>query len=123
MPATHQHKIELNAQMRSIMGGKVNQLRKSGYVPAVLYGKDQTPISLQVPQKDFNKTFHAAGESTLIYVTVDGKSYPTLIHDVARDPSTDAIIHADFYKVNLSEKIKTKIPVSFEGESPAVKDL
>lgn len=119
---THQHKIELNAQVRTVLGSKVSQLRRSGFVPAVLYGKDQEPISLQVPQRDFNKTFHAAGESTLVYVTVGDKAYPTIIHDIARDPSTDAVIHADFYKVNLSEKIKTSVPVVFSGESTAVKD-
>src|SRR3989344_7769014 len=121
--ATHQHKIELAAEIRTIMGGKVAALRKTGFIPAVLYGKGQEPISLQVPHKDFNKTFQVAGESTLVYVNVAGQSYPTIIHDIARDPQSDDVIHADFYKVNLSEKIKTKVPVVFVGESPAVKDL
>jgi large subunit ribosomal protein L25 len=122
MPAQHQHKIELNAQVRTVLGGKVKSIRDAGFVPAVLYGKDQEPISLQVTQKDFNKAFHLAGESTLIYVNVDGATYPTIIHDIARHPASDDIIHADFYKVNLKEKIKTMIPVVFTGESQAVKD-
>lgn len=122
MVATQQHKIELNAQLRTVMGSKVKQIRESGFIPAVLYGKDQEPIALQVPNKDFNKTFKTAGESTLVYVNVDGQTYPTIIHDIARHPASDAIIHADFYKVNLSQKIKTKVPVAFIGESQAVKD-
>ncbi len=120
-PATH--KIELNADVRTIMGGKVASLRRSGLVPAVLYGKGQEPISLQVPQKEFKKTFQQAGESTLVYVNVGGKVYPTIIHDVARHPHSNDVIHADFYKVNLDEKIKTNIPVVFVGEAPAVKSL
>lgn len=116
-------KIELQAQIRTVLGGKVNALRQSGFVPAVLYGKGQEPISLQVPKKDFAKTFHTAGESTLIYVIVDGQSYPTIIHDIARDPRTDDVIHADFYKVRLDQKVKASIPVEFAGESPAVKSL
>ena len=44
-----------------------------------------------------------------------------MIKDVQRDPVTDQIIHADFYKVNLKEKIKAKVPVVFIGESEAVK--
>lgn len=104
------------------MGSKVKQIRDSGFIPAVLYGKDQEPIALQVPNKDFNKTFKAAGESTLVYISVDGQTYPTIIHDIARHPSSDAIIHADFYKVNLSQKIKTMVPVVLIGESQAVKD-
>ena len=122
MATTHQHKIELNAQVRTVMGSKVDSLRRSGLVPAVLYGKGQEPIALQVPQKEFHKTFHTAGESTLVYINVDGQAYPTIIHDVARDAASDAIIHADFYKVNLSQKIKTQVPVVFDGEAPAVKE-
>src|SRR5207247_280146 len=117
------HKIELQAQVRTILGSKVKQLRQSGFVPAVLYGRGQQSISIQVPQKDFHKTFKESGESTLVYLTVDGEAYPTIIHDIARDPASDAVIHADFYKVNLDEKIKTKVPVVFTGEAPAVKDL
>jgi large subunit ribosomal protein L25 len=119
----HTQKIELAAQIRTTMGGKVSALRRTGLVPAVLYGKDQEPISLQVPVKEFSKTLKEAGESTLVYVNVDGQSYPTIIHDVARHPHSNEVIHADFYKVNLKEKIKTMVPVVFTGEAPAVKDL
>ncbi|MDP3792554.1 MAG: 50S ribosomal protein L25 [bacterium] len=118
-----QHKIELSADMRTVLGSKVRGLRRSGYIPAVLYGKGQESISLQVPVKEFSKVLKEAGESTLVYVNVNGQSYPTIIHDVAKDPVKDHVIHADFYKVSLTEKIKTKVPVVFVGESAAVKDL
>lgn len=118
-----QHKIELSAQTRTVLGGRVSALRRSGFVPAVLYGKGQESINLQVPVKDFTKALKEAGESTLVYVNVDGKSYPTIINDVARDPVKDHVIHADFYKVSLTEKIKAKVPVEFIGESSAVKDF
>jgi len=122
MVSAQAHKIELNAQLRTVMGSKVKQIRESGFIPAILYGKGQEPIALQVPNKDFNKAFKTAGESTLIYLSVDGQAYPTIIHDIARHPASDAIIHADFYKVNLAQKIKTMVPVAFIGESQAVKD-
>ena len=117
------NKIELNAQNREVLGSGVKKLRRDGYVPAVLYGKGQEPLPLQVPLKDFNKAFKMAGESTLVYINVGGQSYPTIIHDVSRDTLTDGILHADFYKVRLDEKIKTNVPVVFVGESPAVKEL
>ena len=122
MATKGQHKLELSVQKREVMGKKVKSLRASGLIPAVLYGKGQESIALQVPEKDFLKAFKQAGESTLIYINVDGQSYPTIIHDISRDPLKSNIIHADFYKVSLTEKIKTKVPVVFEGESPAVKE-
>lgn len=92
-------------------------------MPAVLYGKGQETIPLQVLTNDFSKIYQSAGESTLIYLNVGGKQYPTIIHDISRDALSDEFIHADFYKVRLDEKIKAKIPVVFENEAPAVKDL
>ena len=121
--AIKQQKLELNAQKRVIVGGGLNSLRKSGFMPAVLYGKNQEAIPLQIPNKDFRKAFESAGESTLIFINVDGQSYPTIIHDIAKDAISDDVLHADFYKVNLDEKIKAKITVVFVGESPAVKDF
>lgn len=121
MAKAHQ-KIELNALRRDVTGTRVRHLRTSGVIPAVLYGKGMPAVSLQVPVKDFEKTLKAAGESTLVYLNVDGQAYPTIIHDVTREPVKDAILHADFYKVRLDEKIKTNVPVVFTGESPMVKD-
>ena len=120
---TKNQKIELNAQARTAIGGRLSSLRKSGYVPAILYGKNQEPLPLQVSVKDFVKVFESAGESTLVYINVDGQAYPVIIHDVARDPVSDDVLHADFYKVRLDQKIKAKVSVVFTGESPAVRDL
>ncbi len=116
-------KIELSATSRSVSGGGLNKLREEGFIPGVLYGKAMEALPLQVSAGDFNKVLKSAGESTLVYIQLDGKSYPTIIHDVARDPIKDTILHADFYKVRLDEKIKAMVPVQFEGEAPAVKDL
>ncbi len=121
--ATKQQKIELNAQKREVIGSGLNSLRKSGFIPAVLYGKNQESIPLQITVKDFKRVFDLAGESTLVYINVDDQSYPTIIHDISKDVTTDSILHVDFYKVRLDEKIKAKVAVVFHGESPAVRDL
>ncbi len=121
--------IKLGAQARTVLGHKVKQLRQSGFVPAVLYGKGMEAVSLQVPYRDFERVFKQAGESSLVYLTVDlpaqaggVQTYPTIIHDVTRDALKDTFVHADFYKVRLDQKIKAKVAVVFQGESPAVKE-
>jgi large subunit ribosomal protein L25 len=116
-------KLELTATNREVTGARVRHLRADGILPAVLYGKGQAATNLQVPMKDFERTYREAGESTLIYLNVDKDSFPTIIKDVARDSISGAPIHADFYKVSLTEKIKAMVPVVFVGESPAVKGL
>lgn len=116
-------KIELSAQPRTVVGDRVRHLRTEGLIPAVLYGKNQEALNVQVERAEFDRVLKQAGESTLVYVSVDGKSYPTIIHDVAHHGLSGAPLHADFYKVNLDEKIKAMVPVVFVGESPAVKSL
>jgi large subunit ribosomal protein L25 len=120
---TKAHKIELTAQPRTVTGSKVRHVRAEGFVPAVIYGKGMESVNLQVPTKDFERVYKQAGESTLVFVNVDGKAFPTIINDIARHPITGAIAHADFYKVRLDEKVKAMVPVVFTGESPAVKNF
>lgn len=116
-------KVELSAEPRALTGKAVKQVRSAGMVPAVLYGKGIAAQSIQVPLKEFEHTLREAGESTLVYLAIGGESYPTIIKDVARHPVSGACLHADFYKVSLTEKIKAMVPVVFVGQSPAVKEL
>ena len=116
-------KITLQAETRNITGRKVKSLRREGFVPAVIYGHGFESLPIQVPVKDFERAYAEAGESSVIYLNLGDKNYPTIIQDVARNPVSDKFLHADFYKVRLDEKIKAKIPFNFIGESPAVRDL
>lgn len=116
-------KIELSLEKREILGKKVSELRERGIVPGVLYGHDFKSLPVQVDVKNFEKAYKEAGESTLVYVHIGAQAYPTIIQDVAIDPVDDHIIHVDFYKVRLDEKITAQVPLVFVGESAAVKDL
>ncbi len=116
--------IILKAKKRKILGKKNKQLRKQGYIPAVIYGHQFEALPLQVDAKEFAEVLKKAGESTLIRLEIgEGKSHPVLIHDLTRDPVTDEILHIDFYRIKAGEEITAEIPLVFEGVSPAVKDL
>jgi len=116
-------RITIQAQPRHITGRKVKSLRRQGLVPAVIYGHGFNSLPIQVPLKEFERVYTEAGETTIVYLNLEGKEYPTIIQDVAKDPISDELLHADFYKVRLDEKIKARIPLNFVGESPAVKNL
>ena len=115
--------ITIQSNARTITGRASKQLRKQGIVPAVIYGHGFKPVSVQVDGKEFQKVYAEAGETTIVYVSLDDQSYPTIIHDVARDASSDNILHVDFYKVRLDEKINAKIPVEIVGIAPAGKNF
>ena len=117
--------IELKAQIRDKFGQKTKSLRKQGIIPAVLYGAGIKNIPLQVDEKEFGRVFQEAGESSLISLEVEGKNkkVQVLIHDIARDPLTGKILHVDFYHPSAKKEVEAEIPLVFEGEAPAVKDL
>ncbi len=115
--------ITLEAKKRTITGKAVSQLREKGLIPAVMYGKGGDSISLEIPEQSFLKAFRVAGESTLIDLVIDGAANKVLIQEVAHDPLSDRIIHADFHKVSLTEKMHAKIPLVFVGEAKAIKGL
>jgi len=115
--------LTLLAKIRQISGKKTKTLRKKGILPAILYGPKIKSSSLEVDSKEFEKIYQEAGESSLVSLEVEGKKIPVLIHEIQRDPLTDKILHIDFYQAPLEEKITAKIPLIFEGFSPAVKEL
>lgn len=113
--------FEIKAEIREIMRKKVNSLRRSGFIPAILYGHGKKPVNLTVKAKDFLTIFKKAGETSLIELIVDDKKHNVLVHDLARNPLTAETIHIDFFEVKMDEKIKTKVPLVFIGESLAIK--
>ncbi|MCL4384156.1 50S ribosomal protein L25 [Patescibacteria group bacterium] len=116
------HKREsLKAEKRTITGKKVRQLRKEGLVPASIYGKGMTSLSVQLPAKETEKVFAASGESALVDLMLDGETWPILFKNPQYDPLEGNLLHIDLHKVNLKEKITAEVPIVITGESEAVK--
>ncbi|OQA53277.1 MAG: 50S ribosomal protein L25 [candidate division WS2 bacterium ADurb.Bin280] len=116
--------FSLKAQSREIIKKQVKNLRNSGLVPSVVYGKGEKPINISADAKEFRKVFSEAGTSSLIDLKIgDDKSFKVIINDIQEHPVTGNVVHIDFYKVKMDEEIRTEIPLEFTGESSAVKDL
>lgn len=116
--------ITLNARNRTLLKKKTTCLRKEKKIPAILYGKDTDNCLLEVDAIPFSKVLLAAGETTLVDLLIEGNSpAKVLIHDVQREPVHNGIIHIDFYRVRMNEKLTLHIPLVFTGESKAVKEL
>jgi len=112
----------LTATKRTILGRKVKSLRKSGSIPANVYGKKVKSLAVAVSEKEFGAVFAKAGETGLVEIKVDNEARPVLIHNIQYHPVTQKPIHIDFYQVDLKEKVATKVPLHIVGEAPAVKD-
>jgi large subunit ribosomal protein L25 len=96
---------------------------KEGKISGVLYGPGIKNVALEVDSRDFEKTYREIGETSLVSLESDKGKYQVLIHDIQRDPMTNKITHVDFYQPNLKEEVEVTVPLVFEGEPPAVKEL
>ncbi len=114
----------MEAKLRKISGKKVKILRKSGIIPAVLYGpKIKEPQSLEMDYEKFSKTYQEAGESSIIKLKIDKEEKNILIREIQKDPLSGKFLHVDLYEVPMTEKIKLSVPLEFVGDSEAVKGL
>ena len=114
------NKHTLKVTKREIAGKKVRKLRREGILPCNIYGRDIASEAVQVPFVEFEKVYKETGETGLLYLDLGGKQRPVLIHNVQLDYVSQKPIHADFYQVNLKEKVKTMVPVVLTGEAAAV---
>jgi len=117
-------KQKLTAEKRQIAGRKVKVLRREGILPANIYGKKIKSLAIQTDLKTFLSTFKKTGETGVVELSIKGekKARPVLIHNVQYGPVSDQPLHADFYQVDLKEKVTTEVPIELIGESPAVKE-
>ncbi len=111
--------------VKSRTAQKLEELRKSGQIPGVMYGADSTPKPIVVPAVEFSKLYEQAGDSSLVDVTIDGtkESVKALIQDIQYDPVKGSMIHFDLRQINMNEEMHADIHLVFVGEAPAVKEL
>lgn len=110
--------VTLDVQKRTASAAAV---RKSGAVPAVVYGPKQEPVSILVDKSTFEKMLKDAGESTVINLVGLDEEIEVLVHDVSFNPGKGGVEHVDFYAIEKGKEITVNVPLEFEGEAPAVK--
>lgn len=111
---------KLDVEKRTVLGKKVKKLRREGLLPANIYGKELASVAVQVKYSDFEQVFKEVGETGLVDVILDGKNRPVLIKNLQMNYRTQTPLHADFYQVNLKEKVKSMVPIVIIGEPKAV---
>jgi large subunit ribosomal protein L25 len=115
-------KVELAIAPRNVLGKANKKLRKSGYIPANISGHNEPPQAVQVNSVEFERLRRARKATSIITLRLPDSSTETaLIRHVQHGPSSGKVIHIDFSRVNLYERITARIPLRFVGEAAAVK--
>ena len=89
------------------MGKKVKQLRREGWVPAVMYGPGLAPVPLQFEARNLQHLLAHTGGSQIINLVIPdgGVSWPVLARDVQYDPIRHNPLHVDFYRVDMARRL------------------
>ena len=109
----NEHK--LSAGVRKDEGkGASRRLRHAGMIPAIIYGGDGKPQSIQLEhEKTWVASQHDWFYSSIIALDVDGKSQNVLLRDMQRHPYRQLIMHLDFQRVKANEAIRVRVPLHF----------
>ena len=117
------HKISV--QLRKDEGkGASRRLRRAGKLPAIIYGGDAAPQSIQLEQeKTWVASQHEWFYSSIIDLNLDGTIHQVLLRDMQRHPFKQLVMHLDFQRVNANEVLTATVPFNFTNEdtSPAGK--
>jgi len=111
---------ELAVSPREVSGKASRRLRAQGMLPANIFGQGTKPQMIQVSSPDFERLRSGHHTSGVIALTIAGTQLPqmALVRHVQRNPITEKILHIDFLRIDLKERITARLPLHFEG-SPA----
>ena len=115
--------VELQIASREITGKATKRLRKVGIIPANIFGHKEPSQAVQVDAVSFERLQRSHGARGIIGLRMDGSRgvQTALVRHIQRDPRSGKVIHVDFFRVSLRERLNVKIPLRFVGEAPAVK--
>jgi large subunit ribosomal protein L25 len=113
--------MQIEAKVRTLSGSSASRrLRHTGRVPGIIYGANQTPVSIDL---DHNTLIHALKKETfhssILELVIDGKSEKALLRDYQMHAYKPFVQHIDFLRVDANTKINVKVPLHFKGEELA----
>src|SRR5258707_14137832 len=114
---------ELAISHREVMGKATKRLRKAGIIPANIFGHKETPQAVQLEAIEFDRLRRSHAATGIIALRLPDSSgvQTALIPHVQQDPRSGKVIHVDFFRVSLTERLNIKVPLRFVGEAPGVK--
>lgn len=115
----------LTVNTRETQGkGPARQMRAKGNVPAVVYGGGKDPVQVSINIKDLERVLHGRmGEHAVVQLDVSGNpelNSPALLKAVQHHPIEGYVLHADFMRIRLDERIETVVPIVLTGQPQGV---
>jgi len=99
--------------------GAARALRRSGRIPAILYG-DGVPRAVSIDAKEWSHGFRHASSNTIIRLKLDNDEHRVLKKDTQTDILSGNVMHIDFYAIRAGKRLSTVIPIHLEGTPKGV---
>ncbi|HEX9011518.1 MAG TPA: 50S ribosomal protein L25 [Holophagaceae bacterium] len=102
----------------------IRDLKKQGMIPAVVYGLNEPPVAIAISPKAVARVIASeAGMNSVMFLQREGTDIQrhVILKDVQRDPITGRLRHVDFMRVDMSHKVRVKVPVRLIGTAIGVK--
>lgn len=118
------YRPKLKVEKRDLTGSKVKQLRREGFLPAVVYGPSTDSINIKVDAHQVEDLFYQVGETGLVNLKFDDQRMSertVMMKNPQYEPISGDLIHLDFYQVDLSQTVTVDVPIELSGVSPADK--
>src|SRR3954454_20634905 len=107
--------IQISASPRSELGSRANKrLRDAGKLPGVIYGHKEAVVPVTLPRKEL--VTHLNKGAHVFDLALDGKAEKVLVKEVQYDHLGADVIHVDFARVSLDEKVEVTVPITVKGE-------
>ena len=116
-----EHKSLSAAPRKEIRKGVTRSLRRSGQIPAVMYGHAGV-ATVSVNEHEFSQKFKRITENTIVSLEVDGKSHDVLVKDFQEDALSGRITHIDFFEIESGKVLRTNVPVHLDGNAIGVRE-
>ena len=115
-------KLSLEAKKREISTkSALKNLKKDGFVPAVVYAQGKIGHNILVSQKDFTKLVRmTAGGVAIVELVIDGKTIQSVVKDKQIHPVKRDYVHIDFQELLEGQPISLEIPINYIGEPEGV---
>jgi len=111
------NKAVLTIEKRDEKGsGAASRMRRSGFIPGVVYGKGMDPIEIKVSTKDLRGIVAKYGRNTVLDLKLDNQVIPAMIKDIQLDLLGARYEHVDFQRIAMDEVIRTRVPIRLSGE-------
>lgn len=104
--------IKMQIEKRSGTGKNVvDKMRENKTIPAVIYSRGEETVHVSINEIEFLRVYKLAGSSSLLGLEMDGETVPAIIKEIQRHPFKNQVLHVDFQKLNMDEKVKMTVPV------------